>query len=183
MKRQLVVTPGHDGRERAVVVEGPLPSGRVRISIDDRVYEVDANEVRPGTWSILIDQRSVLIDVERRGGAPASPASPASVIATIGSAEVSIAVEDALRRKPAGQPGAQGTSTLGAERLRAPIAGKIVKVLVAIGDTIPAHAPVIAIEAMKMENELMCERGGTVTAIHTAVGKSVERGDPLVDLA
>jgi biotin carboxyl carrier protein len=34
-----------------------------------------------------------------------------------------------------------------------------------------------------MENELVAERGGAVTAIHKAAGQAVETGDPLVDLA
>ena len=40
----------------------------------------------------------------------------------------------------------------------------------------------IVLEAMKMENELCAERGGTVAIVHKQVGQAVETGDVLVEL-
>ena len=68
------------------------------------------------------------------------------------------------------------------ETLRAPIAGKVVKVLVAVGDEVAAGSPVIVLEAMKMENELVAERGGKVTAVNKQAGQAVDTGDVLVEL-
>ena len=68
------------------------------------------------------------------------------------------------------------------ETIRAPIAGKVVKVLVAVGDEVAPGTPVIVLEAMKMENELVAERGGTVTAVHKQAGQAVDTGDLLVEL-
>jgi biotin carboxyl carrier protein len=69
------------------------------------------------------------------------------------------------------------------ESIRAPIAGKVVKVLVAVGDPVAVGAAVIVLEAMKMENQLVAERGGTVTAIHKAAGQAVDTGDLLVEIS
>jgi biotin carboxyl carrier protein len=60
--------------------------------------------------------------------------------------------------------------------------GRVVKVLVAEGDQVDAGAPVIVVEAMKMENELCTEQPGVVSRIGAAVGENVESGAVLVEL-
>jgi biotin carboxyl carrier protein len=42
---------------------------------------------------------------------------------------------------------------------------------------------VLVLEAMKMENELISERGGTVTAVHKQAGQAVDSGEVLVEVA
>ena len=170
MKRELIVTA--DGRERTVVVEGPQDDGTFRISIDGRVRDVDARAVRPGTWSVVVEGKSYLVDLDKRRTGTA---------ASVGASEAMLAVEDALHRRLAAAAHSRGDKARG-ESLRAPIAGKVVKVLVAVGDTVAPHAPVIVLEAMKMENELVSERGGTVQAIHKQAGQAVDTGDLLVEL-
>ena len=54
--------------------------------------------------------------------------------------------------------------------------------LVAVGDQVVPGAAVIVLEAMKMENELAAERGGTVSAIHKVAGQAVDTGDLLVEI-
>src|SRR5688572_27562235 len=46
-------------------------------------------------------------------------------------------------------------------QIRAPMPGRIVKVLVAPGQSVSAGQPCVVIEAMKMENELACGQGGS----------------------
>jgi biotin carboxyl carrier protein len=58
--------------------------------------------------------------------------------------------------------------------------GKVVRVLVATGDTVRARQPVVVVEAMKMENELRASRGGTVAEVHARQGMSVDAGALLV---
>jgi biotin carboxyl carrier protein len=171
MKRELIVTA--HGRDRAVTVEGPLDDGRFRVAIDGVERVVDARALWPGTWSLLIDGASFLVDLDPRR---------AGIAASIGATEVLLSVDDALRRRLATAAGARAGATRG-EAIRAPIAGKVVKVLVAPGDQVAAGSPVIVLEAMKMENELIAERGGAVTAIHKAAGQAVDTNDLLVELA
>ena len=64
----------------------------------------------------------------------------------------------------------------------APMPGLIVKVNVAVGDTIePGHGAIV-MEAMKMENELRATAGGRVKAVNVQVGAPVEKGLVLVEL-
>lgn len=171
MKRELIVTA--QGRDRAVSIEGPLEDGRFRVSIDGAERLVDARALRPGTWSLVIDGASFVVDLDARRGA---------IAASVGASEVLLTVEDALHRRLATAAGSRATATRG-ESIRAPIAGKVVKVLVAPGDQVAAGTAVIVLEAMKMENELVAERGGAVTAVHKAAGQAVDTGDLLVELA
>jgi biotin carboxyl carrier protein len=169
VKRELIVTA--EGRDRAVIVDGPGPDGRFRISIDGAEQLVDARALRPGTWSLVIAGRSYVVDLDHRR---------TGIAASVGDSTAVLHVEDALHRRLASAAGVRPAAR--GEALRAPIAGKVVKVLVAVGDAVAAGTAVIVLEAMKMENELAAERGGTVAAIHKAAGQAVDTGDLLVEI-
>jgi biotin carboxyl carrier protein len=66
--------------------------------------------------------------------------------------------------------------------LKAPMPGLVVRVSVTVGDTVAAGQGLVAIEAMKMENELRCVAGGRVKAVHAVVGQAVEKGALLVEI-
>jgi biotin carboxyl carrier protein len=169
MKRELIVTA--DGRDRTVVVEGPLQDGRVRITIDGTTHEVDAKALRAGTWSIVIEGKSYVVDLDRRR---------TGIAASVGASEAMLQVEDALHRRLANAAHPRGAAS--GDTIRAPIAGKVVKVLVAVGDVVAPGSAVMVLEAMKMENELVTERGGTVKTISKQAGQAVDTGDLLVEL-
>lgn len=169
MKRELIVTA--DGRDRTVIVDGPGQDGRFRISIDGTEQDVDAKALRPGTWSLVIAGRSFVVDLDKRR---------TGIAASVGASEAMLQVEDALHKRLASAAGTRQAAR--GESLRAPIAGKVVKVLVAVGDSVAPGTPVIVLEAMKMENELAAERGGTVSAIHKAAGQAINTGDLLVEI-
>jgi glutaconyl-CoA/methylmalonyl-CoA decarboxylase subunit gamma len=169
VKRELIVTA--EGRGRAVVVDGPGSDGTFRISVDGVEHQVDARALRPGTWSLVIAGASYLVDLDHRR---------TGIAASVGDSEAMLQVEDALHRRLASAAGTRAQPR--GEALRAPIAGKVVKVLVAVGDPVAPGAAVIVLEAMKMENELAAERGGTVSAIHKVAGQAVDTGDLLVEI-
>jgi len=169
MKRDLIVTA--DGRDRTVSVDGPLPDGRFRVTVDGKAFEVDGRAVRPGTWSIVLDGHSYMVELDK---------SLSGLSVSVGRSGARLQVEDAPHRRlaNAAQPGDKPRG----ETIRAPIAGKVVKVLVAPGDNVAAGAAIIVLEAMKMENELVSERGGTVSAVHKQAGQAVDTGDLLVEI-
>ncbi len=170
MKRELIVTAL--GRERTVVVDGPGQDGALQVTIDGVAQAVDAVLLRPGTWSLILAGKSYVVDLDRRR---------TGIAASVGASEVVLQVEDALHKRLASAAGTRAAAK--GDVIRAPIAGKVVKVVVAVGDQVAPGQPVIVLEAMKMENELAAERGGTVTAIHRAAGQAVDTGDLLVELA
>lgn len=82
-------------------------------------------------------------------------------------------------RERAGQA-AQREQQGGRYVVKAQLPGRVARLWVAEGDTVEAGQPLLAIEAMKMENEVRALQGGTVTSIKVAVGASVELGNELV---
>jgi biotin carboxyl carrier protein len=69
-----------------------------------------------------------------------------------------------------------------AREVRAPMPGRVVKVLVSPGDSVEPGAGLLVIEAMKMENELDARSAGVIAGIFVKPGDIVERGALLVSL-
>lgn len=61
--------------------------------------------------------------------------------------------------------------------------GTIVKVLVSEGDTVEAGQTICVLEAMKMENPINTDRGGTVKELKVAVGDALGAGDVVAVIA
>ena len=64
----------------------------------------------------------------------------------------------------------------------APMPGRVVKILVKVGDAVSARQGLLVLEAMKMENELRAPRAGTVKEVRAAQGALVEPGAVVVVL-
>ena len=71
----------------------------------------------------------------------------------------------------------------GEHSIDAPMPGKIVKIVVEEGQSVKAGEVLLVLEAMKMENEIVATKSGTVAQIVTAKGAVVETGAPLVVIA
>jgi len=65
----------------------------------------------------------------------------------------------------------------GSGEVTVPMQGTIIKVLVAVGDTVEAGESVCVLEAMKMENTVAAGKSGTVTEVRVLPGDSVGSGD------
>lgn len=168
MKKELLVTGA--GREATITVDRAA-DGTWVVTVDGTPRAVDARQIRPGTWSLMVDGQSYLVDLDPR---------KKGVHASVGLAEATLTVEDAQTRRLR-ESLSHGAPVRG-EEVRAPIAGKVVKILCAVGDEIAASQPVAVLEAMKMENEIVAERGGKVTEIKKDAGQSVETGELLMVL-
>ena len=69
-----------------------------------------------------------------------------------------------------------------AGHMTAPMSGTVVAVQVKVGDHVARGAPLIVLEAMKMEHTIVAPAPGVVTAVNFAVGERVPEGADLVDL-
>lgn len=66
--------------------------------------------------------------------------------------------------------------------VRAQIPGRVVRVWAVAGDSVEVGQRLLAIEAMKMENEVRAPRAGVIADVSVGVGQTVELGDDLVTL-
>ena len=68
----------------------------------------------------------------------------------------------------------------GSGQVAVPMQGTIVKVLVAVGDTVEEGQTVCVLEAMKMENNIAADKSGTIAEVKAEAGQSVGSGDVVV---
>jgi 3-methylcrotonyl-CoA carboxylase alpha subunit len=88
-----------------------------------------------------------------------------------------------FRFHPAQPFGFEAGAEAGADRLRAPMPGRVVAVQVAVGDAVDAQQLVLVMEAMKMELALKAPQAGTISEVRVAVGEVVEADTVLVVFA
>lgn len=127
---------------------------KYKVTLNNRVYEV---EVEMGQ-AMLIDEYDAV--------APAAPAAPTAV--------------PAASAAPAAVPAAALAS---GEVVKAPMPGNILKINVAPGQKVEEGDVLIVLEAMKMENEIVATKSGTVAQVAVSKGAVVETGAPLVVIA
>lgn len=116
---------------------------------------------------INVNGTSYEVEVEELAGGTSAPVAAPAPVATPAPAPA-----------PAAAPAPQAPA--GGEKVNAPMPGTIADVKVKVGDTVKKGDVVVILEAMKMENEIMAANGGTVTAVLTSKGASVNTGDALV---
>lgn len=78
---------------------------------------------------------------------------------------------------------APAPAAAGSHAQTAPMPGTILDIHVKVGDVVTANQPVMILEAMKMENEVVAEQAGTIASINVEKGAMVNPGDTLFTLA
>jgi biotin carboxyl carrier protein len=66
--------------------------------------------------------------------------------------------------------------------MSAPMPGLVLKILVQQGDVVAKGAPLLILEAMKMEHQIVAPRDGRIAAVHCREGELVQSGVELVAL-
>jgi biotin carboxyl carrier protein len=77
---------------------------------------------------------------------------------------------------PAAPAAAPTAAPAGGEQVSSPMPGTILSVNVAVGDTVKRGQVLMILEAMKMENEIMCPCDGKIVSVNTSKGATVESG-------
>jgi biotin carboxyl carrier protein len=162
---RFVLRQGTRDRVAEVAEEG----GRLTVTLDGEARPVDFIEGDQGFLSLLIDGKAHACDFEARKGN--------QVRVYLGQSVFELEVLD--ERKARRQLAAGGVGASGPQEIVAPMPGKIVRVLVKVGQAVKAGEGLIVIEAMKMENELRAARAGTVKEIAVQEGVAVEGGAKL----
>lgn len=72
------------------------------------------------------------------------------------------------------------SASTAADTMVAPMPDNILKILVEVGQTVKENQPIMILEAMKMENEIVAEKAGIIKAIYVDQGMMVNPGDSLV---
>jgi biotin carboxyl carrier protein len=156
------------GGEQPIEIQAAAPDYRFRLGDDpERMANVEKPE--PGVYSVLLDGRMYDARVEE---------TPAGLVVVIDGYRFEIEVRDPRRwsRKDAAH-GVEGVQTLAA-----PMPGKVVRVLVAAGDTVEAGQGLLVVEAMKMQNEMKASRAGRILSVTVKEGATVAAGEVLATI-
>jgi biotin carboxyl carrier protein len=146
-----------------------LPTGELRVEIDGQPIDVDAAATERG-WSVRVGTQVLELWLD---GEP-----PALRVVTSGRPlQARVESEQSRRSTPSVALGAGGG------RMRAPMPGRVVKVLLAEGAEVEPGTAVVVVEAMKMENEIRAEIGGVVEEICVSPGQTVDSGTMLARIA
>ncbi len=154
-----------DGGKREESLEvRRLSPGLFEVRLRGRVHVVDAFRHDYGTLSLIVDTASYSAMLDWRGG------TKVSVRLRHASYPLEILDEKKLRlRRAAGRFTAEGRQVV-----TSPMPGKVVKVLVRVGDEVKQGQGLVVVEAMKMENELKSPKDGKVAEVLAAEGQTVE---------
>ena len=126
--------------------------------------EFSIQALDPGVISVLIGGRSYRIE----------PGAPGALI--VNGHPIAIEVFDprALRtRKLSG-------ASAGRQEISAPMPGKVVRVLVAVGDSVEPGQGLVVVEAMKMQNEMKSPKAGRVVELRARPDAAVQAGETLI---
>jgi biotin carboxyl carrier protein len=164
-------------RSRSVSIEraGQAPDGalRLRVSVDGESSLVDVQ--RSGEFGLsLVFQDSA----DRSTTVHVAPGqAPGELLAYLAGRIAAVSVNASRTGRGAADAGGNAP---GEQKIVAPMPGRVVRVLVAAGETVEPRQPVVVVEAMKMENELRSPKAGRVKSVPVTAGTSVEAGRVLV---
>jgi biotin carboxyl carrier protein len=154
---------------RTHTVELECLGNQWRIILNGEQLDADVAEIAPNTLSILTRGESHEIRVLR--------SAEGQLKIQTGLREFTAAVTDqrSWRGRRLGHVEAEGR-----QQITAPMAGKVIRVLVKFGEKVEVGQGLIVVEAMKMQNEIRSTKSGTVERLLAEEGQAVNAGETLV---
>lgn len=138
------------------------------ITLDGQPVDADAVHVSPNTISVILGGQSFEIHL--------SPSGDGKIKLQCGPHEFSAELVD-LRSWRGRKQGA--VEVEGRQEIVAPMPGKVVRLLVAVGDAVEAGQGLLVVEAMKMQNEIRSPKSGKVERLLAREGQNVNAGEVL----
>ncbi len=156
----------YNGDEHSAKVE--KGKNAFKVGIGDRVLDVSALMLSPGLLSLIIDGQSVLAHTARDCNG--------SIVCING-------VQWSLGNADAEDDASGAGSTQGGDGvIKTPMPGKIVEVHVKEGDSVEKNQPLLVLEAMKMQSDIISDVSGVVKKVLFKPGDQANFGEPLVEI-
>lgn len=157
------------------------------VSVEGRDYRVELQRGdAPGQWKCQLNGEQIVLDATTTAPGVLSlilGGTSYEVLESAGQQQLAIsgrryAVEVRDPRAWKTRRARAGSGD-GPKKIVAPMPGKVVRVIASEGSEVEQGAPVIVIEAMKMQNELKSPKKGTVAKVLAVEGAPVNAGDVL----
>jgi len=146
-----------------------------KFKINGNEYNVAINSIEGKNADVTVNGVSYSVELEN---APAPAPAP--------KAQAAPAAAPKAQAAPAAAPAAPKAAApapAGGKVIKSPLPGVILSVDVKEGQAVKRGQKLAVLEAMKMENEILSECDGTVSAIHVNKGDSVLEGANIVTVA
>jgi biotin carboxyl carrier protein len=153
---------------QVIEAEFAATNGSVQLTFGGTTREAQVSEPEPGVFTVIINNRVYACALEENAGG--------STEVVVNGRRIPVAVRDKKRLR--GHAGA-GADASGQVKLSSPMPGKVMRVLLNVGDEVAAHQGVLVVEAMKMQNEVQSPKAGKVVEIKVAEGQTVNAGETL----
>lgn len=151
-----------DFRQRTGHVETKMIVRHFRIKVNGKAYDVEVEDIDQGGTTPTASTKPAA------GGAPALRPPPTS------------AGQPTPRPAAAAPIASSQPPTTGPGWVVCPMAGKVQKIPVTVGQAVSAETVIAILEAMKMETSVCAGQKGTVSEIAATEGAVVDSGAPLV---
>lgn len=132
-----------------------------QFKINGQDFDVTVESADETSAKVTVNGETLSVDILEEAAAIKAPADKTAVAAPV---------------KPV-----EGIAAAGCD-VTSPLPGVIVEICVVPGQAVKAGEKVAVLEAMKMENDILAEQSGTVTAVHAAKGDSVLEGARIVTI-
>jgi biotin carboxyl carrier protein len=166
MKFEIQLT-GASGK-RKHVVELKRTGDVSAVCLDGQTVDADAVQIAPNVVSVMLGGQSFELHISR--------STDGTLKLQCGPHEFSADIVDprAWRGRKHGAVEVEGR-----QEILAPMPGKVVRVLVAVGDTVEAGQGLLVVEAMKMQNEIRSPKSRKVERLLVKEGQNVNAGEVL----
>lgn len=145
-------------KHHEVAIEGLLSfNAPITVEIDGRPYKIGLSKTDRETYGVELEGKKTVVKVSSVG----TKKEPARATPLLGRPTT---------KRPMKSDG----------QIEAPMPGRIVSVKVKTGDYVKVGDALLILEAMKMENEIMASREGTVKEVRVSEGASVGKGEVMV---
>jgi len=141
-----------------------------KCKLDGREMPLDVVSAQDGMLSLLLQGKSYEVKQETVG---------AESNVVVGQERFSASVRDPRSFRSRRRA---GVSEQGVMKIKAPMPGKVVRILASVGTQVENGQSVLVIEAMKMQNELKAPKTGVVKKINVEEGTAVEAGQALAEV-
>jgi len=156
------------GGKKVRVLEMEQNDNGYNFILDGKAVAADAVQISPNTVSVLLDDRSFEIHINR--------AVDGTMKLQCGPHEFSADISDPREWRGRKQSAAE---VEGRQQIVAPMPGKVVRLLVATGEQVEAGQGLLVVEAMKMQNEIRSPKKGKVERLLAKEGQNVNAGEIL----
>lgn len=136
-----------------------------KFKINGTQYEVEINDFDGKIADIEVNGTKYQVEVQSEVRQPKTPT----------------LVRKPITKKP-GEEIIVNKPSVGGHQIKSPLPGSIIKILVAVGDSVKKGDNLLIMEAMKMENNVLAEKNGVVKSIKISIGDNVLQNDVLLEI-